>query len=154
MGQVSKLANRFQSLGLSDYSIKTYLKARKIFNAENSDLFLQDLAMLYRKNGDVPATVNAYLDMVEFNTNQKDYVEGQMQPLIENTQYAKEFQSELYRRIQKHPDNEDFSDLLVWYFIQKKDFQSAFTQVKALDKRNKEDGQRVFQFAQSAYDEK
>ena len=153
MQQVSKLANRFQSSGLSDYAIQTYLRGRKIFNAENSDLFLQDLALLYHKGNDVQDAVKAYIDMVEYNPNQMDYVEGQMQPLIENTEYSKEFQSELYRRIQKHPENEDLSDLLVWYFIQKKDFASAFTQVKALDKRNKEDGQRVFQFAQSAYDE-
>ncbi len=43
--------------------------------------------------------------------------------------------------------------MLIWYFIQRKDFASAFQQVKALDKRNREDGQRVFQFAQSAFDE-
>jgi len=151
--QVSNLANRFQSAGLSDYAIATYEHARKIFNAENSDLFLQDLAILYSKKGDFEDAIKAYLDMVEFNPGQKEYVQGQMQPLISNNEYSKQLQSELYRRIQKHPDNEDLADLLVWYFIQKKDFNSAFTQVKALDKRNKEDGQRVFQFAQSAFDE-
>jgi TolA-binding protein len=90
---------------------------------------------------------------VESNPNQKEYAEGQLQPLLTSSDYAKALQAELYRRIQKHSDNQEFSDLLVWYFIQKKDFASAFIQVKALDKRNKEDGNRLFQFAQSAFDE-
>lgn len=153
MPQVSKLANRFQSAGLNDYAIETYLKGRKVFNAFNSDLFLRELATLYRKQGDVSNAIKAYLDIVQFNPDQLDEIEGQLQPLIDNNQYAKELQAELYRRIQKQPENENFSDLLVWYFIQKKDFTSAFTQVKALDKRNKEEGQRVIQFAQSAFDE-
>ncbi|MGB3076490.1 MAG: tetratricopeptide repeat protein, partial [Chitinophagales bacterium] len=72
---------------------------------------------------------------------------------IESADYASALQSELYKRIQKKTDNEVFAEMLIWYFIQKKDFTSAFQQVKALDKRNKEEGQRVFQFAQSAYDE-
>ncbi|MBX7142256.1 MAG: tetratricopeptide repeat protein [Chitinophagales bacterium] len=153
MPQVSKLANRFQSAGLNDYAIQAYLKGRKVFNAFNSDLFLRELATLYRKQGDVSNAIKAYLDIVQFNPDQLDEIEGQLQPLIDNNQYAKELQAELYRRIQKQPENENYSDLLVWYFIQKKDFASAFTQVKALDKRNKEEGQRVFQFAQSAFDE-
>jgi tetratricopeptide (TPR) repeat protein len=153
MPQVSKLANRFQSAGLNDYAIQSYLKARKVFNAFNSDLFLRELATLYRKQGDVSNAIKTYLDIVQFNPDQLDEIEGQLQPLIDNSQYAKELQAELYRRIQKQPENENYSDLLVWYFIQKKDFASAFTQVKALDKRNKEEGQRVFQFAQSAFDE-
>lgn len=153
MPQVTKLANRFQLAGQNEYAIETYLKGRKVFNAFNSDLFLRELATLYRKQGDVPKAISAYLDVVQFNPDQLDEIEGQLQPLIEIGQYAKELQSELYRRIQKQPENENFSDLLVWFFIQKKDFASAFTQVKALDKRNKEEGQRVYEFAQSASEE-
>lgn len=153
MPQVTKLANRFYSAGLADHAIQTYQRARKIFNAENSDLFLLDLATLYQKKGDIQNAVNTLLDIVESNPSQKEYVEGQLQPLITINDYAKALQAELYRRIQKHPDNQEFSDLLVWYFIQKKDFASAFIQVKALDKRNREDGNRIFQFAQSAFDE-
>ncbi|MEO5673971.1 MAG: tetratricopeptide repeat protein [Chitinophagales bacterium] len=153
MPQVTRLANRFYAAGLGEYAVKVYERGRKVFNAGNSDLFLIDLARLYQKNGDPQNTVNTLLDIVQFNPGQKEYAEGQLQPLLENNDYARSLQAELYRRIQKQPDNPHFSDLLVWYFIQKKDFTSAFIQVKALDKRNKEDGNRVYQFAQSAMDE-
>jgi len=153
MPQITKLANRFITGSQLDYAIETYQKGRKIFNAEGSDLFLPDLASLYNKKGDVHDAVKTYLDILESDPNQKEYVQGQLQPLLENNEYSKELQSELYSRIQKKPDAEQLSDLLVWFFVQKKDFASAFQQVKALDKRNKEDGNRVFQFAQSAFDE-
>src|SRR4030095_1583714 len=126
--------------------------AKKIFNAENSDLFESELASLYQKKNDVPNTVKSYLNIVEFNPSMVDDVEGQLQPLLESQEYTKELLSELYRRIQKRSDNQVFGEMLIWYYVQKKDFASAFLQVKALDKRNKEEGQRVFQFAQSAYD--
>ncbi|HYV92435.1 MAG TPA: tetratricopeptide repeat protein [Chitinophagales bacterium] len=151
--QITKLASRFLTGGLTDYSIQTYLKGRKIFNAEGSDLFLADLAGLYSKKGDVHEAVKSYLDILETDPNQKEYVQGQLQPLLEKSEYAKVLQAELYSRIQKKPDVEQLADMLVWYFVQKKDFSSAFLQVKALDKRNKEDGNRIFQFAQSAFDE-
>ncbi|HUM46389.1 MAG TPA: tetratricopeptide repeat protein [Chitinophagales bacterium] len=153
MPMVNKLAYKFQSAALNDYAIQSYQKARKVFNAENSDLFLSELASLYRKQNDVSDAVKAYLDIVDYNPSMSDDVEGQLQPLIESADYARELQSELYRRIQKKSDNEVFAEMLIWYFIQKKDFTAAFQQVKALDKRNKEEGQRVFQFAQSAFDE-
>ncbi|MBA3649566.1 MAG: tetratricopeptide repeat protein [Chitinophagales bacterium] len=153
MQQISRLANKFQSSGLTDYAINAYLKGKKVLNAENSDLFNIDLATLYAKKNDVPNTITTYLDIMEFNPSQNDFVEGQLQPLIENDLYAKELLTQLYHRIQKQPERGDFSEMLIWYFVQKKDFASGFLQVKALDKRNKEDGQRVFQFAQSAFDE-
>src|SRR6476661_6613535 len=65
MPQVTKLANRFYSAGLADNAIQTYQKARKIFNAEHSDLFLIDLATLYQKKGDIQNVVNTLLDIVE-----------------------------------------------------------------------------------------
>lgn len=153
MPQINKLANRFISNGLIDYGIETYQQARKIFNAQNSDLYLNELAGLYRRNGNVSATIKTYIDILQSDPAQKEQVQTDLQPLIEDAQYSKELQSELYRRIQKNPEVEQLNDMLVWYYIQKKDFTSAFQQVKALDKRNKEEGQRIYQFAQSAFDE-
>lgn len=150
---VNLLANKFQNAGLNDYAIQLYQKARKQFKAENSDLFLAELALLYQKQNNVPEAVKAYLDIVDYNPSMADEVEGRIQPLLETPAYARELQAELYRRIQKRPDSEVFSEMLIWYFVQKEDFTAAFQQVKALDRRRKEDGQRVFQFAQSAYDE-
>lgn len=120
MEMVNRLAFKFQSNSLDSYAIEAYLRARKIFNAENSDLFKAELASLYRKQGDVSNAVKSYLDIIEFNPTMADEVEGQLQPFIESADFAKELQAELYRRIQKRSEIGIFGEMLIWYYIQKK----------------------------------
>ncbi|MCS6991081.1 MAG: tetratricopeptide repeat protein [Chitinophagales bacterium] len=153
MQQINRLATRFQSAGLNDYALRTYEQGRKVFHADHSDLFLPELATLYRKQGNVAAAVAAYLDILAFNPSRLEYVQGQLQPLLESESFSRTFQAELYRRIQKYPGNELLSSLLIWYFVQLRQFDAAFEQVKALDRRNREDGNRIMQFARSATEE-
>jgi len=151
--QISRLANRFYQSNLLDEAIQTYVRAKKIFHAEENSLYDNEIANLYRKKGDPENTVKYYLDLVQHDSNQQEFVQSQMQSLIPSKDYASAFQAELFRRIQKDPNNPQFPDMLIWFYIQQKDFASAFLQVKALDKRNHEEGDRIFQFAQSAFQE-
>jgi tetratricopeptide (TPR) repeat protein len=48
---------------------------------------------------------------------------------------------------QRHPDMTIFNDLLLWMLIQEKEFQQAFTQARALDRRLKEEGGRMMPLA-------
>ena len=49
----------------------------------------------------------------------------------------------LLERIQKKPDESVYTEMLVWLFIQKRNFSGALTQMQALDKRLNEQGRRV-----------
>jgi tetratricopeptide (TPR) repeat protein len=60
----------------------------------------------------------------------------------------------LLKRIQKDPQNSVFTELLTWQFIQKKEFDIALRQTIALDRRLKEDGERVLELAQLFVNEK
>jgi TolA-binding protein len=59
-------------------------------------------------------------------------------------------QAELYARIQEDETALHFPELLSWVFIHNKDYNGALRQAKALDKRFKENGQRVFNVSQIA----
>jgi len=59
-------------------------------------------------------------------------------------------QEKIFERIQKNQNEILFTELLIWDYIQLKDFDGAFIQAKALDKRNKENGERVFDLAETA----
>ena len=48
----------------------------------------------------------------------------------------------LFRKIQKNPNQDVFSELLIWLYIQDKNFNGAYVQAKALDKRKGELGKR------------
>jgi tetratricopeptide (TPR) repeat protein len=54
----------------------------------------------------------------------------------------------LLKQIQKAPDNYILADLLKWTFIKQKDWNSAFIQTKALDKRLKENGARLIELGE------
>ena len=49
--------------------------------------------------------------------------------------------------MQKEKSGTDFSDMLIWLFMQNHQFELAFLQAKAIDKRLKEDGERIFDLA-------
>jgi tetratricopeptide (TPR) repeat protein len=53
----------------------------------------------------------------------------------------------LLKRIQQYPDRSIYSELLTWLFVQQKQFEAAFIQSKALDKRYNEDGYRLINLA-------
>lgn len=148
---LNKVANAFIAGNNYDYAISTYERGKKIFG--DPTMYAFELADIYKRKGDVPNVISSYLDILESNPEEQQSTQNNLQDLIADPKYSTELQKQIYLRLQKNPDNSSFSELLIWYCIQKKDFESAFVQVKALDKRRKEDGSRVFQFAQSAYTE-
>jgi TolA-binding protein len=54
----------------------------------------------------------------------------------------------LLKKLQEHPDEIMYNELLLWHSIQQKDFSFALVQAKALDRRYGENGQRVFDLAE------
>jgi tetratricopeptide (TPR) repeat protein len=148
--QISSLANYFDSHSLTDYAIETYEKGRELLHSNQSDIFYEELATLYQKKNDPQKVVGFYLDILQMDGGREAYVEGELQSLMDDNNYSKALTTELFHRIQKSPDDDELSDLLIWYYVQKKDFPSAFSQVKALDRKNREQGDRVFQLGQIA----
>ena len=62
----------------------------------------------------------------------------------------KELQVQLYDRIREDPKATVYPELLTWLFIQNKDYKNALRQVRAMDRRLKENGGRVYRLAQTA----
>lgn len=149
--QVSKLANAFINLNQNQLAVETYLKGKKVFNDDSK--FNYELAQQYQLMNKTADAVSSFLDILKYHTQAVTFVENQLQDFLTEPVYQTELQVQLLKRLQKETDNQDYSELLIWQFIQRKDFASAFIQVKALDKRNKENGQRIFQFAQTAFNE-
>ncbi len=150
-GQVLGLATLFMNSGKYDMAVATYQKGRKLLNSNS--IFSYELANVFVKKGDVAGAVSAYLDIVDNSADDMSNVQGYLQSLLEDQKYVAELQTQLYRRIQKNADNNVYPEMLMWMFVQRKDFDGALVQAKALDKRNKEQGARVFQLGQSAFTE-
>ncbi|HSI90501.1 MAG TPA: tetratricopeptide repeat protein, partial [Adhaeribacter sp.] len=51
----------------------------------------------------------------------------------------------LISAVQKNPEKAVLNELLLWVYIQRKDFASAMIQARSLDRRNQEQGNRIFE---------
>ena len=149
--EILQLADLFEKSKLYDMELATYLKGRKLLSSDK--YFGYEIADVYAQKGDIAGAVSAYLDILEYNQAGEADIENRLQDKIQDSKYFTELQTQLYKRIQKSPDNNTFPEILMWMFVQKKDFEGALVQAKALDKKNHEQGARVFQLGQSAFTE-
>jgi len=146
--QVFTLANAFIAIKEYDYAIDTYLKGRKISQTNYPYSF--ELADVYKAKGDKLKMINEYLDALELSDSYIQTVQNALQTSF-GSDVDKEqndlVKGELLKRIQKSPDKTIYSELLIWMQLQLKDYEGAFVQAKALDKRKKEEGARVMGLA-------
>jgi tetratricopeptide (TPR) repeat protein len=149
--QVMDLANAFILRGENEYAIRVYKRGRELLN--NSYPFSFELAAVYERTGDIKNTIDQYLNLVTVNSSYVKTVEDKLQNLMANdpdNTRNEEIRKALLNKVQKEPDNEAFSELMWWYSLQQKDFEMALIQAKSLDRRLKEDGQRLLSLAQVA----
>jgi tetratricopeptide (TPR) repeat protein len=147
--QVFAVANAFQTIRQYNFAIATYLKGRKISQSNYPYSF--ELAEVYKLLGDRTAMINEYLDILETQDSYIQSVQNALQTSFGNDAEQKQndlLKTELLKRISKNPDKTIFSELLIWMQIQQKDWEGAYIQAKALDKRKKEEGNRVMALAQ------
>lgn len=147
--QIIDLANAFAMQQEWDYAIKTYMKGRKIMG--NFYPFIIEVAELYEQKGDIAGMVNEYLSLLEYGDDQLQVVQNGLQNDFseeKNEQKNEIIKTELLKKVQTYPDKKVYTELLIWYFIQEKNFTGAFIHSKALDKRLKEDGQRLMSLGQ------
>ncbi|MCE9540813.1 MAG: tetratricopeptide repeat protein [Bacteroidetes bacterium] len=146
--QVFIVARAFMAIKQYDYAITTYLRGRKM--SENDYPFSFELADVHAIKGDRMAMINEYLDVLESQDSYIQSVQNALQTSFGNEADAKQnelLKAELLKRISKKQDKTILSELLIWMQIQQKDFEGAFIQAKALDKRKKEEGSRLMNLA-------
>jgi outer membrane protein assembly factor BamD (BamD/ComL family) len=78
-----------------------------------------------------------------------DYVKATFQDNLKTEPELDMLEKALYTKVQKFPNEQYYLDVLIWYLIQQKEFYKAFIQTRALDRRLKQDGQKVFDLAQT-----
>lgn len=95
--------------------------------------------------------VEQFLILLKTQPNDAPYVQHLLQSRLSEDEEWDMVEPMLYEAIQKYPNNEVFSEMLVWYFLQRKNFMMAFTQAKALDRRNKSEGVKIMEIGMLAY---
>lgn len=153
--QVFEAAKAFVEIRQYDFAVETYLRGRKI--SLNNYLYSFELAKVYEAKGDKLSMINEYLGALEEEPAYIQAVQNELQTSFGSDADAEQndlLRTELLRRIAKRPDKTIFSELLIWMQIQQKDFEGAFVQAKALDRRNNENGDRLMSLAELSAENK
>ena len=148
---ITRLANTFTLLTKYDLAIATYERGIELLR--EPEAFAYNLAELYRRQGDAENMVNQYLNSLDYNPARINQLKTMFQRYFSEGDFE-ELQRQLYTRIQRNDKAMHYPELLSWVFVQKKDYTNALRQAKALDRKLRENGGRVFQLAQIALNDK
>jgi tetratricopeptide (TPR) repeat protein len=148
---IRRLAALFAQQNQIEKAKMVYEKGAKILNAPH--YFDLEIATIYGKTGKVKLMMELMVNALEQNPTRMQEVKNVLQPFLTNDAAAMDLQTILYKRIQREAGNLMMVDLLVWSYLQRKDFEQAINQIIAIDKRTKGGGERVVQIAESAFDE-
>lgn len=150
MQQAKMMSDYLAARSLSEYSIIVLNECRNYLG--NPYLFCLELAMLYRIQGQQDKMVQEYLSYVTQSSANIQYVKNVMQALLTKPEELESLERLLYDKIQRHPDVEVYSDLLIWVTMQQKNFYASFIQARAYDKRYKREGEKSLEVARVALD--
>ncbi len=148
-GLAYNFANAFQKRGYPRIALELYELAEARMPNLNYDY---QKALLYGEIGDIKKMYATYVQMVERAPNYLNTVERLLSRALpqetesENSEYLKQL---IIEKIQKGGP-QTLNELLVYIFIQEKNFMGAFTQLKALDKRNPTNKSEIFRLGKVA----
>ena len=154
--QAITLANLFERHELYSRALNVYIVSEK--NNPQNNYALQK-AQIYAKLDDVELMLNEYLTAITKNPNQKNMILSKIQIFLNNDGIQSDINYNLLKKlllikIRKDPDSVEFSEILIWFFMQNQQFEMAFLQAKALDKRMNFNGEEVYNLAEVFFNNK
>ncbi len=147
---IKMLSDYLSAKSLGEYSIIALNESRKTL--ENPVLFSFELATLYRFKGQREKMIEEYLNFASQNSGTIQNAKNMMQILLTKPEELDALEKVLYDRIQKFPDADVYSDLLIWVTMQQKNFGASFNQARAYDRRYKRFGEKSLEIAKVALD--
>lgn len=145
---IHRLGNAFVNANRYDLALATYEKGERLM--QPNVFFTYNLADLYRRKGDLSTMIKYYLEGLQNKTVQLNNVQSLLIAYLGPEQFS-ELQSQLYQKIEQFPENNLYGELLMWSFVQMKDYSGAMRQAKALDRKLNENGNRIYTLAMTAY---
>jgi tetratricopeptide (TPR) repeat protein len=146
-GVINSLASQFYQAENTDYAIKIFLQGRKLLN--NDKLYAFELINLYRFKRDKAGLVGEYLNFLPDNPTFAAQAENSLASAFEGPADYDMLKAALFQRIQKEPQQTIYVDLLVWDFLQQKDYDQALNQALALSRRQNDDGNSIYELCQT-----
>jgi len=147
--QVRSVASAFIQRQEYDYAEETYYIGRQT----TRETFRSELANLYAIQRKYNKMIDQYLFMLEQNPRNINIVQNRLQYFLKkdvNDEFSNVLKTELIKRIQKPHSGIVFNQMLIWHFMQRKEFGKALFQQMAIDKRLNSSGKKIIDLAEIA----
>ncbi|MDG2139304.1 MAG: hypothetical protein P8J77_03790 [Flavobacteriales bacterium] len=152
--QAIQIANRFQSFNMYSYALDIYDRSQELNNNSTYDI---QKAQLYGLLGEEELMINQYFSFLLRNPNQKKVVFANIQKFLDNNGIKNKtnyliVKKSLLKTIKLNSDREDFNEMLIWLFMQNKQYKLALSQVISLDRRTKNSLSKIYEIAETFLD--
>lgn len=150
---ILEVANILRTRTFNDAAIELYNKGAQSDKVDYK--FYSEKAYAYNSLLDFENCVKYYLLFLEENPVQYDNVKNRFRVLLMydmNGNVNDVMRMALLRSTQEKPENEEFSQLLMWFSLQQKDYELAMMQLKALDRRKGNHESDIIYISQIALD--
>ena len=145
---VYELQYFFYKANKIDFAVRLLLTAR--IKSKDQFKFDTQLAQAYLYLDQKDKMLEEVLGFGQRSFNYS-YVQSTIQDNIKSDKEIDMLEKMLYARIQAEP-NEIFNiEILIWHFTQKADYARAFIQARALDRREKLNGFKVYELASQSF---
>jgi tetratricopeptide (TPR) repeat protein len=143
--RITSLGNEFKVRGKYDFTLLTYEKGRKLIRKGYQ--FQLELAEVYSLLDRPSEMIQEYLNLLDYSQIYLKTVQTYLSRVIdfdEDVRMVDMLKAELLTRVQKDPDKDYYAEMLIWFYVHKKEYTGAVIQAKALDKRYKLNGKRLY----------
>ena len=153
VSQITSLASAFIEKRNYELAEEVYTTGRKLMKGDYD--FRIEMAQLHYYQRNYEQMIVEFLELLNVSDVYLQQVQNYFQQAIYNDSDESLNQlliDKLLEYSRNYPDNKVYAELLVWIYIQDRNFPMALVQAKALDRRLNEDGHRVVSLARMASD--
>lgn len=118
---------------------------------KTSGLFAAELAQLYAILSKTDLMIKEYLFLLETYQMSKEEVQNFIQGELNSDSAYDIVENIILDRLQQNPQFIGFSEIMLWLYIQKRDFNKALVYAKSIDLRLKKKGYGLLELALLAY---
>ena len=142
----------FEKIGNLEKALEVYLNFESK-NLLNPFAFHSKIALIYNKTGQTNKMINTFFEMLDFNNKFLQNVQNGLVNSIdfENNLKEKEIlRQSIIEKIQANPKKIVYIELLAWFYLLNNDYENAYTQIKALDKKLNKNGSKLLELGNTA----
>lgn len=108
-----------------------------------ADLFAEELGNIMAALGNTDLMIQEYLKWLAADNSRMEAVQGLLQSFLQKASDFEVLKKALQQSIRDNPEEITNYDMLIWLYVQKKDFKNALVQCAALDVRLHANGRRI-----------